>query len=174
MDLSGKKIQEITKKLQNIENRIPENIKLATRDLMNVTYETLMQVFDANNLSNHKSAVQKDMIDNDMGFKIWTNDWVIIFNEYGTGIVGSGTHPNPKNYEYNKSSDSKDSQGRWIYFNEHANSYLTTSGMPAKHMFYDVEEAINKYAKEFYSSAINLALNNEKYHEFKKSLFVKR
>lgn len=141
---------------------------------MENTYEILMQVLDSNNLSNHKNNVKKEMIDNNTGFRIWTNDWVIIFNEYGTGIVGSGTHPNPKNYEYNRSSDKKDEQGRWIYFNEHVNSYLTTSGMIAKHMFYDIEEAIKKYGKGFYSSAINLALNDKEYESFRESLFVKR
>ena len=45
-------------------------------------------------------------------------------------------------------SEFKDEFGRWIYYNDDLDSYITTSGMRAKHMFYDVEQAIRKYAKE--------------------------
>lgn len=170
MNLSKKSIQEITKRLQNIENRTQENMKLATKDLMNVVYETLVKVFEANNLSSHIGSIKKEPDVDGLGFRIWTNDWVVIFNEYGTGIKGQGTHPKPKKYQYNMQSEFKDENGRWVYYNSTTESFVTTNGMIAKHMFYDVEEALNKYAKEFYSTAINQSLSNKKYQSFRTSL----
>lgn len=145
-------------------------MKLATIDLMNVTYDTLVKVLQVNNLSKHVSSINKELTNNGFGFRIWTTDMIIIFNEYGTGIKGEGTHPNPKDYKYNIQSEFKDENGRWVYYNDETGSYVTTSGMPAKHMFYDVEQALNKYAKQFYSTALNLALNDKQYQKFRNSL----
>lgn len=170
MNLSKKGIQETIKILQKINNRTEENMKLATKNLMEVTYETLVNVFNENNLSNHIESINKEITNNGLGFRIWTNDWIVIFNEYGTGIVGEGTHPKPNNYQYNVNTEFKDKFGRWVYFNENTNHFITTSGMPAKHMFYDVQELLNKYAKEFYSTAINLSLNDKQYQSFRNSL----
>lgn len=170
MELSKSSIKNTIKKLQNIKNRTEQNMKLATIDLMNATYETLIKVLQENNLSKHINSINKEITFNGLGFRIWTNDWIIIFNEYGTGIKGQGTHPNSGDYQYNVKSQYKDEKGRWVYFNDDIDSFVTTSGMRAKHMFYDVQEALNKYAKEFYSSAINLAINDKQYQSFRNSL----
>lgn len=170
MQLSEKSIQEIIRKIQKIETRTDENMKLATKDLMEVAYSTLVKVYKENNLSNHISTIKKEITAKGFGFKIWTDDWVVIFNEYGTGVRGDGTHPDSGDYKYNVSSEFKDEFGRWIYYNDDLDSYITTSGMRAKHMFYDVEQAIRKYAKEFYSTAINLSLSDKAYQSFRESL----
>lgn len=170
MELSKTSIQKTIKKLQNIKSRTSENMKLATIDLMGITFETLKKVLIANNLSNHIDEVKKEITNNGLGFRIWTTDMIIIFNEYGTGITGEGTHPEPKNYKYNVQSKFKDEKGRWVYYNDETLSYVTTDGMQAKHMFYDVEQALNSYASQFYSTAVNLALNDKQYQKFRKSL----
>lgn len=167
--LSTKSIQETIKKLQKIENRTEKNMILATKDLMEATYETLVKTFKENNLSGHVNSIHKELTNKGLGFRIWTNDWIVIFNEYGTGIKGQGTHPEPK-YQYNIDTEFKDEFGRWVYYNDDTNSFVTTSGMPAKHMFYDVQETLNKYAKEFYSTAISLSINDKQYQSFRKSL----
>ena len=169
MNLTSQSIQKTIQKLQKIENRTFENIKSATKDLMNITYDTLNKLFQENNLSEHIGNVSKELIDNGYGFKISTNDFIIIFNEYGTGVVGQGTHPKPNNYQYNIPSDSKDEFGRWVYKNKYG-EFKTTSGMEAKHIFYDIQELLDKYAKEFYSTAINLAIKDEQYQSFRNSL----
>lgn len=137
---------------------------------MEATYEALVEVFKDNNLSNHVDSLNKEITDNGYGFRIWTNDWIVIFNEYGTGVSGEGTHPNPKNYAYNIQTEYKDEFGRWTYYNDDIGSFVTTSGMPAKYMFYTVEQLIKENASSFYKSAINLAINNEQYQSFRKSL----
>lgn len=170
IELSKKSIQEAISKLHQIKINTDENIKLATISLMNATYDSLVNVFRDNNLSNHISSIQKEIIDNGYGFRIWSNDWIVIFNEYGTGIKGEGTHPEPNGYSYNIKTDYKDEFGRWVYYNDDIGTFVTTSGMPAKHMFYDVEILLKENAKDFYSSAIKLAINNEQYQNFRGSL----
>lgn len=170
MNLSKKNIQKTIQKLEKVKNRTYKNFLLVTEDLMEITYQTLVDIFKNNNLSNHIGSLNKELINNGLGFRIWTNDWIVIFNEYGTGIKGIGTHPNPNNYEYNIKTEFKDEFGRWTYYNDDVGQYVTTNGMPAKHMFNDVENLLNECAKEFYSSAINLALDDKQYQTFRTSL----
>lgn len=136
---------------------------------MEATYQTLCDVFKDNNLSNHINSIQKEISDNGTGFRIWCNDWIVIFNEYGTGVRGNGTHPNPDGYQYNIKSEYKDEFGRWIYRDKYG-KFHTTSGMGAKHMFYDVEQLLNELARDFYNNAVKLAINDEQYKAFRESL----
>lgn len=173
-NLSARKIQETINRLQSISNLTDENIKQATYDLMEETYNSLCDVFDDNNLSNHKSNLNKEITYDGYGFRIWTDDWVIIFSEYGTGVKGEGTHPNPKGYSYNHHIQTEQEEKMhlpeeyWIYYDD--GSFHITNGQVAKHMFYDVEQMLNEHIKEFYSTAINLAINEKQYQAFKNSL----
>lgn len=137
---------------------------------MDATYNLLVEIYNNQNLSNHIDTLNKEITDDGYGFRIWTEDFVVIFNEYGTGIVGDGTHPNPNGYKYNIKTEYKDSSGRWVYYKSDDNSFYTTKGMEAKHMFYDVEEQIKKYASDFYKTAINCAITDEQYKSFRDSL----
>ena len=153
-------MEEAVKKLQSIENKTKENFQEATKDLMNATYEELIKLLNENNLSNHVSSVKAELSSDKLGFKIYTNDWIIVFHEFGTGI-----------YNSNKVTTNHS----WTYYNEkYTNSrgthFFTTIGMPPKHIFYEVEESLKEVAKEYYSVALNKALKNESYQSFKESL----
>ena len=166
--MSVKSIQEAIARLQRVENRTKENFILATSDLMNATYNLLCDILKENNLSNYISSINYEITDNGFGFRIWTNDWVLIFHEYGTGIVGSNNpHPNPTiSWVYDKNEHGEKG---WKYPKKDG-TYGWTRGLPSKHIFYDVEQEIRKYAKEFYQSAINLAITDEQYQNFRNSL----
>lgn len=174
MELSKKSIQEVIQRLQRIENRTQENFMLATKDLMEATYQALVDVFNSNNLSNHINSINRELTNDGLGFRIWTNDWIVIFNEFGTGISGQGTYPSSTCYSYNSHKPTEKEielnipENHWIYYKD--GKFYITSGMPAKHMFYDVERLLNEYVKEFYQSAIKLAINDEQYQSFKASL----
>lgn len=137
---------------------------------MNATYESLVEIFIDNNLSGHIDSINKEITDNGSGFRIWTNDWIVIFNEYGTGVKGEGSHPNPKGYTYNIQTKYKDELGRWVYFNKKTENFVTTSGMVSKHMFYDLEKILRENVKEFYNVALKLAINDKQYQSFRISL----
>ena len=53
INLSVQSLQEFQKKIQKIESRLKNNIKLATMDLMETTYELLIELYKNNNLKNH-------------------------------------------------------------------------------------------------------------------------
>lgn len=144
-------------------------MKLATIDLMNATLQALKDVFNENNLSNYIDTLQSEITDGGLGFRIWCNDWIVIFNEYGTGIKGEGTHPNPDGYQYNIKTEYKDEFGRWVYKDKNG-EFHTTAGMPAKHMFYDVEQMLKELAVDFYNVAVKRAINDEQYQSFRASL----
>ncbi len=166
--MSTKSIQEAIARLQRVEIRTKENIRLATEDLMYATYNLLCNILKENNLSNHIGSIQVEITDGGFGFRIWTNDWIIIFHEYGTGIVGSNSpHPNPTiSWVYDKNGHGEKG---WKYRKKDG-TYGWTRGLPSKHIFYDVEQEIKKYAKDFYQTAINLAITDEQYQSFKNSL----
>lgn len=127
---------------------------------MYATYNELIKLLEENNLGNHTGSVITEISSDRLGFKIYSNDWILVFHEFGTGI-------------YNE-RESK-TKGAWTYYNEKYTNekgthFFTTYGMPAKHIFYEVEEALKETAKEFYSVALNCALKDESYQNFKKSL----
>ena len=174
MELSKKSIQQAIQRLQKIENKIVGNVELATKDLMKATLQMLEDIFVENNLGNHIDSLKSELIENGTGFRIWCNDWIVIFNEYGTGVRGEGTHPNPNGYKYNqhKRTETEEKlhipENYWLYYKD-GNFYIT-NGMEAKRMFYDTEQALKEVAKEFYNVAINRAINDEQYQSFKTSL----
>ena len=73
-----------------------EGWRKTTQKLGNKSVEFLRAKFDENNMSNHKDNI-KLMSSGDrykMGFTITTGgDDIILFNEFGTGVVGQGTSP---------------------------------------------------------------------------------
>lgn len=159
IELSKKSIQETIKKLESIKNRTNENLRLATADLMNSTYDMLCQLLEENNLSNHISSLKAELTDDGLGFRIYTNDMIIIFHEYGTGIFNSNGNGTPQWTYYSEK-----------YTNEKGTHFFTTSGMPAKHIFYDVEQFLAENAKEYYNVAVEKTLTDEQYQSFKSSL----
>ena len=70
INLSVQSLQEFQKKLQKIESRLKSNIKLATMDLMETTYELLIELYKNNNLKNHINTLHKEIISDGNGFRI--------------------------------------------------------------------------------------------------------
>lgn len=60
------------------------------------------------------------------------------FVEYGTGVVGAGTHPNPNGYQYDANNHGGNG---WFYYDDEGNIHWT-KGMKAHRYMYD---AINDY-----------------------------
>ena len=80
--MSKKSIQETIKKLESIKNRTNENLRLATVDLMESTYNMLKQLLEDNNLTNHIESLKTELTDDGLGFRIYTNDMIIIFHDF--------------------------------------------------------------------------------------------
>lgn len=64
--------------------------------------------------------------------------WYSAFVEFGTGISGKGTHPNPRDYQYDVNGHGENG---WYFFDDEGNLHFTT-GMKAHRYMYD---AISDY-----------------------------
>lgn len=64
--------------------------------------------------------------------------WYSAFVEFGTGVSGKGTHPNPRDYQYDVNGHGENG---WYFFDDEGNLHFTT-GMKAHRYMYD---AISDY-----------------------------
>lgn len=64
--------------------------------------------------------------------------WYSAFVEFGTGVSGKGTHPNPRGYQYDVNGHGENG---WYFFDDEGNLHFTT-GMKAHRYMYD---AISDY-----------------------------
>ena len=116
-------------------------------------YEKVMQYCYENNIVEHTDRIfmEYDPINN-IG-KVWSDDAVIIFNEMGTGIVGSNNpHPNPLiewKYDINEHGEKG-----WKY-PKGDGTFGWTKGLPSRHMFYSAFEDI----KDKIGDIVNVTLS---------------
>lgn len=79
--------------------------------------------------------------------RIYTNDVVIIFNEFGTGITGlNNPHPEAsiKGWRYDVNEHGE--KGWWYLGDD--NEWHWTKGLPARKMFFNTKKELEQIAKE--------------------------
>lgn len=143
MELSKKSLEEAKKFLNKYQEAYSKGIDNAVKYATEMMYNKVLEYCYANGISNHTSQIQWQYDDNTKTGKVWTNDMVIIFNEMGTGIVGSNNpHPNPdgpfKSWKYDVNEHGEKG---WIYPKEDG-TYGWTKGLPSRHMFYSAFQDI--------------------------------
>lgn len=109
----------------------------------------------ANGINNHSDNIYAEYDEKTNTGKVYTNDFVIIFNEMGTGITGSNNpHPNPSkdfsNWKYDVNEHGKKG---WRYPKEDG-TFGWTRGLPSRHMFYDTYNQIKDILGETISIEI--------------------
>ena len=155
-------------------------VRESTEKVANKSLEFLRAKFDENNMSNHKGnlALLSSGQRYKAGFVITAqNDDVIMFNEFGTGVVGQGTSPlaDIYGYDYNvgpmigkvpenavksfarlwgvdeetarEQLEAETTPNTWWYFKN--KRWHKTEGMRAKNMFADLEFELLKYSKDY-------------------------
>ena len=143
MELSKKSLEEAKKLLNKYQEAYSKGIDNAVKYATEMMYNKVLEYCYANGISNHTSQIQWQYDDNTKTGKVWTNDMVIIFNEMGTGIVGSNNpHPNPdgpfKSWRYDVNEHGEKG---WLYPKEDG-TYGWTKGLPSRHMFYSAFQDI--------------------------------
>lgn len=143
MELSKKSLEEAKKFLNKYQEAYSKGIDNAVKYATEMMYNKVLEYCYANGISNHTSQIQWQYDDNAKSGRVWTNDMVIIFNEMGTGIVGSNNpHPNPdgpfKSWKYDVNEHGEEG---WLYPKEDGN-YGWTKGLPSRHMFYSAFQDI--------------------------------
>lgn len=143
MELSKKSLEEAKKFLIKYQEVYSKGIDNAVKYATEALYNKVLEYCYANGISNHISQIKWGYDDNTKTGRVWTNDMVIIFNEMGTGIVGSNNpHPNPdgsfKSWKYDVNEHGEKG---WVYPKEDG-TYGWTKGLPSRHMFYSAFQDI--------------------------------
>ncbi len=143
MELSKKSLEEAKKFLNKYQEAYSKGIDNAVKYATEMMYNKVLEYCYANGISNHTSQIQWQYDDNTKTGRVWTNDMVIIFNEMGTGIVGSNNpHPNPdgpfKSWKYDVNEHGEKG---WKYPKKDG-TYGWTRGLPSRHMFYSAFQDI--------------------------------
>lgn len=143
MELSKKSLEEAKKFLNKYQEAYSKGIDNAVKYATEMMYNKVLEYCYANGISNHTSQIQWQYDDNAKSGRVWTDDMVIIFNEMGTGIVGSNNpHPNPdgpfKSWKYDVNEHGEKG---WKYPKEDG-TYGWTRGLPSRHMFYSAFQDI--------------------------------
>lgn len=143
MELSKKSLEEAKKFLNKYQEAYSKGIDNAVKYATEMMYNKVLEYCYANGISNHTSQIKWQYDDNTKIGRVWTNDMIIIFNEMGTGIVGSNNpHPNPdgpfKSWKYDVNEHGEKG---WKYPKEDG-TYGWTKGLPSRHMFYSAFQDI--------------------------------
>lgn len=143
MELSKKSLEKAKKLLNKYQEAYSKGVDNAVKYATEMMYNKVLEYCYANGISNHTSQIQWQYDDNTKTGRVWTNDMVIIFNEMGTGIVGSNNpHPNPdgpfKSWKYDVNEHGEKG---WKYPKEDG-TYGWTKGLPSRHMFYSAFQDI--------------------------------
>lgn len=138
VELSQKSLEEAQKQLEKFRDEYSRGVKNAVKTATEVMYNKVIDYCKANGIHNHTSEINWEYDEvNNVG-RVYTHDKVIIFNEMGTGIVGSkNPHPNPtKNFEDWEYDRNKHGEKGWRY-PKGDGTYGWTRGLESRHMFYD-------------------------------------
>lgn len=143
MELSKKSLEEAKKLLNKYQEAYSKGVDNAVKYATEMMYNKVLEYCYSNGISNHTSQIQWQYDDNTKTGRVWTNDMVIIFNEMGTGIVGSNNpHPNPdgpfKSWKYDVNEHGEKG---WKYPKSDG-TYGWTRGLPSRHMFYSAFQDI--------------------------------
>jgi hypothetical protein len=137
-------IDEIIKSINKEKTAIEQGTKIAIHDLTQKAYEEVIDKCIKANLGNYIGSVKVKYPEANNGVgEVSTDDMVIIFNEYGTGIVGKGNpHPAIDGWEYDINNHG---EAGWVYPKKDG-TYGRTRGIRSKKMFYETSEDMKKEA----------------------------
>lgn len=138
MELSKNSLENAINYLNKFKDAYDKGIDNAILKATEMMYEKVKQYCYGNGISEHTDNIYMEYDYQTKIGKVWSNDSVIIFNEMGTGIVGSNNpHPNPspqfKSWKYDKNEHGEKG---WKY-PKGDGTYGWTKGLPSRHMFYD-------------------------------------
>ncbi len=142
--LSKQSLEEAIKFLNNYKEAYSKGVDNAVKYATEAMYNKVLEYCYANGISENTTGKIDHKYDDETKIgRVWTNDWVLILNEMGTGIVGSSNpHPNPdgpfKSWKYDVNEHGEKG---WKYPKEDG-TYGWTKGLPSRHMFYSAFQDI--------------------------------
>lgn len=148
-NLSRNSFKQIVKELKDYKRKLNKGAELGIEEASLKLYDLILEKMDSYNLSDHKGEVkhEKITIGRHQAYKVYTNDIVIMFHEFGTGIKGTNDKW-ANTFGYTVNASGKGEKG-WYFYNKKNNYGGITHGLTSKHIFYEALMEIEKdLAKE--------------------------
>ena len=144
--LTSKGSKRLEAQLKKIEKSFEKSVDEGLKKTTEVAYKRVIDNASYNHIDNHLSSIEKEYDSSSKTGKVFSNDPVIIFNEFGTGIRGTQDEWADK-FGYQVNASGKGESG-WFYptneeddnpYKHYYNGQLYgfTHGLPSRHMFYD-------------------------------------
>lgn len=143
IELSDQSLEKARKELQKFKESYSLAIKNIIRNATEKAYDKVIDYCIQGNLGEYTSKIFCEYdYENNVG-RIWSDDLVIILNEFGTGIVGTqDAYADAHNYTVNMSGKG---ESGWAFPTKDG-GFKWTHGIKSKHMFY---QAFNDICAEF-------------------------
>lgn len=147
--------QQLTKLKKAINEGSESFVKQATKRM----YELVVANCNDKNISNASSRINYEYDDGKNVGKVFTDDQVVIFNEFGTGIKGEQGSEWAQAFDYTVNESGKGESGWWYPTTaDDPNPYkwrdkdgqlrALTHGLESRHMFYDAyQQVLNEFDK---------------------------
>ncbi len=136
--LSRNSFKNVADYLEKYKQAIQKGTENGIKKVTERALEIVKMNCYANGINNHTDNIYAEYDEATNTGRIYTNDFVIIFNEMGTGITGKNNpHPNPsKDFTNWKYDVNEHGEKGWRYPKEDG-TFGWTKGLPSRHMFYD-------------------------------------
>lgn len=157
-NLSKNSFDNLAKEVRLYTKRFNEGVGLGIEEATKMLYEMVIQNCKANNITIHHNNIYWDFDKTKQVGRVWTDDIVIIFNEFGTGIKGTQDEwANEMGYEVNQSG--KGEIGWGFYNQEHGYGGIT-HGIESKHMFINALKELEPVLAKNVSISISKTVGN--------------
>ena len=152
-NLTKNSFGNLAKQVELYKRRLNEGVGLGVEQATMELYDLIIKNCKDNNITiHHNNIFCKYDKDKKQGV-VYTDDIVIIFNEFGTGIEGTQDEwANEMGYQVNESGKGQDG---WYFYNREHNYGGITHGIRSKHMFINALKEIEQQLAKNVSIAIS-------------------
>lgn len=143
IELSKTSLEQAKKFLNDYKQAYEHGVENAIEKATEMLYEKVKQYCYEAGIEQHTNNVYMEYDATTKTGKVWTNDMVLIFNEMGTGIVGSkNPHPSPQDAFKSWKYDVNEHGEKGWYYPKGDGTRGWTKGLPSRHMFFNAFEDI--------------------------------
>lgn len=164
-------MKRLEAQLRKIENSFEKSVNAGLKKTTEVAYKRVLDNASYNHIDNHLDSIKMEYDPIAKHGRVYSDDPVIIFNEFGTGIRGvQDDWANKFGYQVNASG--KGETG-WFYptteddpnpYKHYYNGQLYgfTHGLPSRHMFYDAYVDTKKQVGKYVAIELSNSIGGDK------------
>lgn len=141
-NLSKNSFDKLSKQVKEYKTRLNKGFNLGIKEATEKLYDLIIEKCIENNITIHYENIFMEYDEIKKIGRVYSNDEVIVLNEFGSGIKGTQDEwANKFGYQVNLSGKGKEG---WKFYNQEHGYGGITHGIPSKHMFYEALKEIEK------------------------------